>query len=139
MTISLSIENIINDISGRYLMQKQGTDTMPPKGVLTQSIAEANAKLVVLVSKYIQPSLNEYASDNLVAMDLVYDLVMTQRRAMNKIQALTDLMHSFLVNAALAKIYSNEAQQELSKNANEQAVSDANNITYLLNTKYAPR
>lgn len=139
MDIIITTQNVINDIGSRFLMELQPTDPIPPKGTLIQNLNEANARLHAIMGRYVEPSFQESADDSLAIGDnIVYKLLLSTRKASGKIQPLTDLIHSYLVNSALAKSYSTIGQADLAAKHEAQTVSDAEVIGQLLHSKLPP-
>lgn len=139
MEILINTQNVINDIGSKFLMELQSADPIPPKGTLIQSLNEANARLTAIIGRYLEVGYNESADDRLaIAEDIEYRFLLSPRRAANKIQPMTDLIHSYLVNSAMAKVYSTMGQSELATKHENQTVSDAQVINQLLHSKTAP-
>lgn len=139
MEIKINTSNIIADVGSRFLQELKSSDPIPPKGTLIQSLNESRGRLAVIVSRWLDADYKESANDNLSeATEIVYDLRLTVRRSGAKAQAIADLMHSYLVNATLAKCYYIMAQGELAKLHNDQSIADAQAINQLINSKIPP-
>lgn len=139
MDIIINTQNVINDIGGKFLMELQSADPIPPKGTLIQCFNEAHARLTAILGRFIEPSYIEMADDSLAIGDnVVYKMNLSSRRAANKLQPLTDLFHSYMVNSVLAKSYSTMGQADLAAKHEAQTVSDAQVISQLLNSKIPP-
>ena len=140
MVITINTQNIIDDISAEFLMELGSTDAIPPKGKLIQSLNESNARLKVILNRYLDYSdVNQTAEDSLgVEEEFVYNLWLSTRKGTNKAQSLADAVHAFLVNVTLTKAYSTMMMPELAKKHDEQAVADATLLNTLLNSKLPP-
>ena len=139
MDIIITTQNVINDIGSKFLLELQPTDPIPPKGTLVQCLNEANARLSAIMGRYAEPSFQDSADDSLAIGDnIVYKLLLSTRKASGKIQPLTDLIHSYLVNSVLTKSYSTMGQADLAAKHEAQTVSDAEVIGQLLHSKLPP-
>ena len=139
MDIVLNISNLTGDIGAKYLQEMGDADPIPPKGTLIQSLNEANARLTAILGRFVELTYQEYADDSLAVGDCyVYKLLLSSRRASGKIQAITDLMHSYLVNAVLSKIYAISGHTEVAEMHEKMSVSDAGVITQMLHSKIPP-
>lgn len=139
MDITISTQNVFDDIGSKFLQELQSVDPIPPKGTLLQSLNEANGRLVTILCRYLEADFRESADDSLTAGDnLTYRLVLSPRKAAGKTQPLADLIHSYLVNSVLTKSYTTMGQAELAAKHENQTVSDAQVISQLLHTKLPP-
>lgn len=140
MTISLITQNLIDDIGAKFLMETNGTDPIPPKGVTIQRLNESCADLIQICGRFIEDDWQDIASDSLHKDDaIVFNLIMSRRRSAGKTQAIADLMHAYLVNAALSKIYTSMMLADLSTIRSNEATANAQGITLLFHTKTPPR
>lgn len=139
MDIIINTQNIVDDIGGRFLMELKSADPIPPKGVVIQELNQANARLTAILGRFLEPCCLQCADDSLAIGDtLVYKLILSSRKSANKVQPMTDLIHSFLVNSVLAKSYSTMGQAELASLHEANSVSDAQVISQLLHSKTPP-
>ena len=69
----------------------------------------------------------------------VYSFAFGERRAINKAEPLTAVMHAFVVQYALSKWYSTVSQSEQSNKYSLEAIESGNQIDALLYHKQAPR
>lgn len=140
MEIVINIQNVINDLGAEFLMESGSTDPIPPKGKLLQSLNEINGRLTLILGRYLGCFRECLTEDSMgVNEAYVYDMLFTQRRAANKMQPLTDQIHSFLVEATLAKTYSDMGLSELATKHDGQAKSVGEVIRQLINSKIPPR
>lgn len=107
---------------------------------------EINVCLVAAIAR-LQGRLRQYlkhrydtSSDNLIGLPDVYsfDLVLSERRAVNKAEALAEAMNTFVVEYALSRFYSTVSQGELSNKHSLLAVDSANLLDDLLHSKLPP-
>lgn len=139
LKINLKVQNIVDDCGARWLSEIGSTDPLPPKGMLLQSIAEARARLVILCNRFLLPDGSRFSNDELYKAEnivLLFDI--GERRAANKAQSLGALLHSYLVNAALTKVFSSTLQADIAAKHDEQAKADASAIDQLLRSKVSP-
>lgn len=87
--------------------------------------------------------VRDYAveADNISQMPAAYcfEFSISERRAVNKAEALEDAMHNFVVQYALAKFCATVNQTERSNNHSIAALEYGNQIEELLYTKLPPR
>lgn len=121
------------------MSESQALDSMPPKGMIIQSLNEAHGRLVSILGRFLDPSFNDSASDSLSAEEsYVYELRLSLRKSSNKAKPMADLIHSYMVNSALTKLYSSMSQAELAGKHDAQATSDAQVIDQMLHSKLPP-
>lgn len=138
MDIYLETKNLIDDIGARFLMETGSPDPIPARGIVVQSLNEADAKLRNICGRYLAPVVDICAGDELTKADaFMYNLILSPRKASGKVQAFADTMHSYMVNAALAKIFSS-MNADLAKKHDEQTVSDAMVLDNLFHSKIPP-
>lgn len=140
MDITLKQQLLIQNIGAKYLMETGSNEPIPPKGILVQSVDEACAKLTALCGRFLKPSASKNADDTLgVGDEYVFHFDMSERRAANKSDALAMLMHSYIVNAALAKLLATTAALANTAQVHDsQALADAQSIDQLLRSKLPP-
>lgn len=149
MTISLKIQELlydirnkshletasVPDIESRYLIEA-GTEKTDE---IMRGITEAFSFLRPVFLRFLSPDCT-YSAENLppAADELVIDLELSSRRRTNRVQELTDLAHSYIVDRTLAKFYSSVSQPELSTKHNNTAQSTLSDIQALLYSKLPP-
>lgn len=139
MDIIINTENIFNDVGSKFLQELQTTDPIPPRGTMIQNLNEANARLVLIIGRYLDPGCQWEADDSLATGErFLYHFLLTTRRGASKTQALADIIHSYLVNATLTKCYSIMNLKDLAATHDSQVSADAEVISQLLNSKLPP-
>lgn len=140
MEINIRLNNLIEDIGGQFMMESGSDKPLPPKGVLVQFLNEVYAGLAIPLARYFSTKEeSQITSDsNLSNGCYGFDLVLTNRRVKGKTAALTDTLHSYMVNAGLSKVYAVANLVELSNKRSALATSDLQNLIQLLNTKCPP-
>ena len=83
----------------------------------------------------------EVEADNVSGMPAayIYDFTVSERRGVNKVEALEEAMHGFVVQYALAKFCATVNQREFSNAYSLSAIDYGNQIEELLYTKLPPR
>lgn len=138
-TISISVDTLVDEIGAVFLMESASSNPIPPKGILQQYMNEANARLLILLGKYVAPISESDASNELrVSSSYDYEIIMSPRKVANKLQPLADLMNAYLRNDALAALYADAQLPELSKKHTDQATANAQSIDILIHTKIPP-
>lgn len=139
MEIYIYKENVIGDLSAKYLQDLGTTDPIPARGLLTQAMNEVFVSLKAMCSRFLNPTYDTNADDSLASTDaFVLDFVMGERRMANKAQSLADAMHSYMVNATLGKVYLDANNSDLSQKRATLAQGDGQLILSLLNSKIPP-
>lgn len=152
---TLKASNLANDISGRYLMEIGTTSVTPPRGTLLQAIGEARAGVMGRLKEWLystsilpvsgelskdQPSFDKVTEmdDNIPdGSDLLFVLRVSSRHLVDA-GAVGMLLHSYIVNAALWRIYSNMGQGELAKMHSEKLTVDIDAINSMMYKKVIP-
>lgn len=136
MRIFINTKNVTDDVDGVYLNETGANDDMPQKGYIQQYFNEATARMVLILGRYYMPMEMVDVDDTLAVGEAVcFEIALPSRKAAGKSQAFADLIHSFMVNSILTKIYSNRGQADLAQKHEAQTVSDADAINVLLHTK----
>lgn len=140
MVLTISTKNIIDDVGAHFLLELKSNDPIPPKGILLQSLREACARLRPVFGRFLEPGYEDTASDDLGIPQsyITFSLRFSPRRAAGKVQAMTDLVHSFLVNSVLTKCYSEMSLMDLAAKHETQSVSDAQALSLMINSKMPP-
>lgn len=125
-------------------MELQDKHPIPPRGVLIQSLNEANGRIRTVLGRYMtMPAGTNNERDQLAdnslreSAEYVYTLRLSPRKGNGKAQAITDLLHSYMVNAALTRIFSS-VNVDLSARHEAQTAADVQSITSLLHQKLPP-
>lgn len=140
MELNIRLEQLIEDIGGQFMMESGSDKPLPPKGVLIQFLNEAYAGLAIPLARYssIKEESRLTSDGNLSNGCYGFELVLTNRRIKGKTMALTDTLHSYMVNAGLSKVYAIANLVDLSNKRSSLANSDMQKILQLLNTKCPP-
>lgn len=139
MEITISTKNLLDDLGGQFLGECNTTDPIPPKGQLIQFLNEAYASLTTLLYRFLIPNDETKADDSLVIDEAYYfNLALTPRRGNGKMSQIADVLHSYLINAALGKYYLVNNLVELSNKRNTMAGNDLQTLNGLLRSKYPP-
>ena len=94
-------------------------------------LAEADGSLRNLLRRFLTANT---AQDS----DYTYHLDFSDRRAVNKVPALTESMKSYLIETALTAFYRTVAQVNLSQVHEAKAKADESNIINIINYKSEP-
>lgn len=107
---------------------------------IKRCVAEAASMLTNDFTRFIQSFDTQVAEDMAeFGETFVYDFCISERRAMGKAQPLADMIHSYIVQNALAKYYANLQQTDMSKVHDALAITAKAEIERLLYTKTPPR
>ena len=129
------VSNIV-DVEARYRAEA-GTEKMDD---ILRCVEEGVGRRRRRCWRYLRPEYTESTDDVVVSPDEYrIELVLSERRALGKAEPLAKVMHSFVVDYALSKFYSDVAQQELSNKHSLLAEDDGREIDELLYTKVPPR
>ena len=107
MDITLNIAELVNDIGATYMMGTKSGDTFPPEGKMMLAIEEAFSEMNNTLSLYIS-SVTEVANTS-----KTYTFNFSPRKAVNKELSLKSLMHSYVVNGAMARVYADMSLPEM--------------------------
>lgn len=139
MKLAIRLTNLIDDISGQFMVECGSEKPLPPKGLLIQFLNESYARLKSLLSRYMVTSDEREVSDgNLSNGCYGFELMISSRRAKGKATSIADVLHSYMVNASLAKIYSVSNLTELSNKRTLLQNNDVIALQELLHTKCPP-
>lgn len=150
MTITIIIEELLKDIRERSHLDVQGME--PDVQYRTEAGSDKNEQLkreIVIVSSALTRMLQRYLThddtgtaddtlDGRVGEQLVWNLNVSERRASNLAQPLTDACHDYLVHYALSRYYKSAAADELSNTHSLLTADASNEITALLYSKTPP-
>lgn len=149
MTINLNTQELVDDIFAkshhetalienveqRYEVEA-GTDR---KDDVARCLTEANAILSAMCSRFMTCDYTDTASNLMDIPDVFcYSFKASERRFMNKTQALADVMHSLIVNLTLSKYYNNVSHGDLAQKRDNLAKGDMALLERLLYEKTAP-
>lgn len=139
MEITIITKNLLDDLGGQFLGECKTLDLIPPKGQIIQFVNEAYASLTTLLYRFLTPNDDTKADDSLVIDEAYYfNLALTPRRGNGKMSQIADVLHSYLINAALGKYYLVNNLVELSNKRNTMAANDLQVLNGLLRSKYPP-
>ena len=150
MTITIIIEELLKDIRERSHLDVQGVE--PDVQYRTEAGSDKNEQLkreIVIVSSALTRMLQRYlvaddtetadnTLDGRVGSQLEWELDMSERRASNKVQPLTDACHDYMVHYTLARYYKSVNAGELSNTHSLQTADAAKEIQELLYSKTPP-
>lgn len=154
MTITIIIEELLKDIRERSHLDVQGME--PDMQYRIEAGSDKNEQLkreIVIVSSALTRMLQRYlvdddtdTADNTLDgrvdeqdEQLEWELEMSDRRASNKAQPLTDACHDYMVHYTLARYYKSVNAGELSNTHSLQTADAAREIEGLLFSKTPPR
>ena len=151
MTITIIIEELLKDIRERSRLDVQGME--PDVQYRTEAGSDKNEQLkreIVIVSSALTRMLQRYLThddtgtaddtlDGRVGEQLVWNLNVSERRASNLAQPLTDACHDYMVHYTLARYYKSVNAGELSNTHSLQTADAAREIEGLLFSKTPPR
>lgn len=155
INITLKTSNLVNDISGVYLMETGSTSPTPPRGTMLESLAEARTGMLGRLKEFLyytsvipvngdapkdRPDYGMQSSgtDNIPAGDDILVVLNVSSRRIVNTDAVAKLLHSYLVNAALCRIYTNMAQTELAKVHSEKLSTDIDTLNSMMYKKVMP-
>lgn len=150
MVIELSSANIITSIkatSHREVAEIADADAKYRAEAGTEKQQEINRCIVEAVGRlqrrcipFLTESFIGYRNDDLPLPETFkFEFDFSERRAVGKADALSPVMHSFVVELALSKFYSNVSQVELSNKHSLLAVEAGKELSLLLYHKNPPR
>ncbi len=151
MTITIIIEELLKDIRERSHLDVQGME--PDVQYRTEAGSDKNEQLkreIVIVSSALTRMLKRHLVDSdsqeadntldgRVGSQLEWELDMSERRASNKAQPLTDACHDYMVHYTLARYYKSVNAGELSNTHSLQTADAAREIEGLLYSKTPPK
>lgn len=151
MTITIIIEELLKDIRERSHLDVQGME--PDVQYRTEAGSDKNEQLkreIIIVSSALTRMLQRYLVDSdsqeadntldgRVGSQLEWELYMSERRASNKAQPLTDACHDYMVHYTLARYYKSVNAGELSNSHSLQTADAAREIEGLLYSKTPPK
>lgn len=127
--------SVITDAEVRYRAEA-GTDKLDE---IERDIISSLATLSQIAGRYSAIDMTPYASNSAGLPDyLVLDFTFSERRLDGKAQALTDAIHSFLVDNTLALFYETVSLADFQTKRAAQAAIDAQLLEHLIFTKKPP-
>jgi hypothetical protein len=109
------------------------------KDDIARCLAEANAAVITMCSRFLICSYNGAASNFVDLPDsFVYKFKASERRFENRAQAYADVMHSLLVNLTLFKYYNDVSHGDLAVKHDGLAKGDIAMLERLLYEKTPP-
>ncbi len=124
----------IADAQERYRVQA-GTDK---RDELVRQMIIVQASLKRMMHRWLDDT-GRCADDTLAMPEsFEFHLKMTERRAANKVQPLTDACHSYMVSYVLARYYASVGAKDLSNAYSITTAEHAQGIEELLNSKLPP-
>lgn len=126
----------IADVEARYRAEA-GSEKLEE---IYRCIEEAYSRLSSRLSRWLKATYYT-RKDNLLDVPASYEFEfdISERRAINKTDALANAMDVFMVEYALSKFYSNVSQGDLSNKHSLLAIDAGNQLDELLYTKQPPR
>ena len=126
----------VTDAETRYRIEA-GSEK---KDEIIRCINEGVSRLYHRCWRYLKEDWKEYA-DNTTSLPDVFpvELVLAERRAIGKAEPLKEAMHTFVVEYALSKFYSDMAMQDISNKHSMLALDAEKRIEDLLYKKLPPR
>ena len=149
MTLYLSVQELLKDIKqkshyevsaiadveARYRVQA-GTEK---EEQIYRTMLEVATSLAHRLRRFLNDYYQEEADNRISIPDaFVYDLDISDRRAVNLAQPLTDVCHSYIVHYTLSKFYATVSQGDLSNMHSQATAEAANQIDALIYTKQPP-
>lgn len=126
----------IPDAQARY-NGRAGLEKMPE---ITNCILDAFAQLTRRCTRFLDEVITAEGDDSRVLpQTYTYVFAFAERRAINKLEPMTGVMHDFVVAYALSKWYSTTNKTDLSNQYSLQAIDYGNQLDELLYHKQAPR
>ena len=149
MTITLSIDELLTDITNKSHLETEGIESpdikyrvqvgSEKKDEIFRLLLSVSSSLTRLVHRYLVRTYIQ-ETDNGISMPeaFVYELTMSERREAGKSQPLADKMHDYLVHYTLAKFYASVGQGEFSNAHSAQTQVASAEIESLLYDKRPP-
>lgn len=150
VTVTIIINELLKDMRERSHLDVQGL--APDVQYRTEAGSDKNEQLkreIVIVSSALTRMLQRYLThddtgtaddtlDGRVGEQLVWNLNVSERRASNLAQPLTDACHDYMVHYALSRYYKSVNAGELSNTHSLLTADASNEITTLLYSKTPP-
>lgn len=128
--------SVITDAEARYRIEA-GTEK---EEEIYRDMTDVASALSRRLRRYLVEYYQEEASNEVSIPDaFVYDLEVSDRRADNLLQPLTDAAHDYVVHYTLAKFYSSVSQVDLSNKHSVLTEEAAKTIENLLYSKQPPQ
>lgn len=138
-TLTVNTNTLMEQIAAVWLMESGSSRPTPPKGAMEMYINEANARLLVILDRFVDPGYDCDASNAPgLKTALKYELNLSTRRGAGKAHSLAAAFDSYLRNDALAALYADAQLPELSTKHSRQSAADGQLITVLLHSKLPP-
>ena len=149
MTLELSIPVLLKDIKSKSYYDVQGiTDVETRYRIqagtekeqeIYRTMVEVASTLSHRLRRFLAEYYQEEANNELSVPDsFVYELEVSDRRADNLLQPLTDAAHSYVVHYTLSKFYATVSQGDLSNKHSAMTADAAKSIDEILYTKQPP-
>ncbi len=131
----LEVADIV-DVEARYRAEA-GTEKI---AVINNCMDDARKRLASVCRRFLRASRTTNVDNTtVIPTSYVYELTLSERRALNSADILEEAMNTFLVEYALSKFYSIVSQGELSNKHSLLAVDAGDNVQNILFTKMPPR
>lgn len=125
----------IADAESRYLIEA-GTEKSDE---IMRGMAESFSEIQSVLLRFLTPDCSRDSYNLLYETEeLTLKLEMSKRRHTNRMQLLNDMIHSYIVDRTLAKLYSSESQNDLYDKHNTLAAATLTDIQTLIYTKLPP-
>ena len=149
MTVTLYISELLYDLKNKNDLE---VSALPDAEIryrvqagsekddeLKRDIIEATAHLSSELSRFL--THRYYTdSDNIIGLPdaIVFDFAPNERRHINKIPAVADMLHSIIVNMAMGRYYQSVSMADLAKERESRAALDLKTIQTLIYEKLPP-
>lgn len=149
MKITLYVNNILYDLKTKNLNETSGIADAEQRyraqagsekdDELKRDILNAAALLSSTMMRFLAHTFSTEADNSAYLGDaIVYDFAPSERRQINRIPAIADLLHSFIVNMALSRFYETVALYDLAKERSRLAGEDMAALQPVMYEKLPP-
>lgn len=149
MKVTLYINELLFDLKNKNALETSGiADTeqryraqagSEKDDELKRDIQNAASQLSVLMMKFLSHKFHSGSDNGALSGDmLVFDFGISGRRAINRIPAIADIMHSIIVNLGLSYFYKSVALPELERGRKKAAAEDMAALQPMLYDKMPP-
>lgn len=123
----------ISDAEERYIVEA-GTEKME---IINQCVTDAFAEVSALLRQFLTGESTASANDSYQSSgDLALSVDVSSRRSSGLARPLTDAVHKYAVNSAMAKFYNSVSRPEMSAIHEKYLQADIANINSLLYFKH---
>ena len=148
MKITLMYSELLYDIQSKNRTEVMGIPEaaaryrteagMDKEDEIKRCILEAFASLTLTCMRFLRGDVVPTDNEPEVPSYFEIDIIGSERRLGGKIPAITDVMHSMLVNMTLSRFYQGVGQSDLAQVRDSLAAADVNSLKRLIYSKQPP-